>query len=91
MSRSSANRIGADAARDRRRERDRRQLLAAPKFPPWQMCPECGENFACEVNGLRWCTSARCDPRGQTLRALDRWFEKHPAPAQEPADSKGGV
>lgn len=76
---SKADRIAADASRGARAERDKRQLLGAPKFPQWEYCPECHEVFSVVIDGLRWCTSARCDPRGNTLRALDRYFEKHPA------------
>ncbi len=52
--------------------------LVPPVFPPWQLCRECGERLAINLNGVDWCTSARCDPRGHTLRALDEHFRKYP-------------
>jgi hypothetical protein len=52
--------------------------LAPPVFPPWQTCDVCGERLALIVNGLKWCTSAACDPHGRNLTALDGHFRKWP-------------
>lgn len=70
------------------------KLLTPPLFPPWEVCRECREQLAVTIRDLQWCTSAQCDPRGNTLRAIERYFQQHPAqqhPAAEPANSKPGA
>jgi hypothetical protein len=67
------------------------KLLAPPKFPPWELCPQCGEQLAVTINGIAWCTSAQCDPRGNSLRAVERHFQKHPAAEPENSNPEGAA